>query len=212
MPIVAAALCLAVVAAVTGCGDGSEAAGAGDCQSVGDVTEVSDGPNDVQANVQVPRPPPPPPGLDLEEAAVARSDSEVCAEWTLRTPVQARTVFQLLLRQAGQGDSGALVKVSAAVLDAGETTVQLYYPGADERPDRGLVDGSVVVDGNRVSMRLDRSLLPDYPSLDSFEWEAETLAQPERLGPQYSDCTPERGNVAHPGGGVVTFENAAVCV
>jgi len=115
--------------------------------------------------------------------------------------------FRVGLRQNGHGDTGASVGVTA-VLDNGERYVDLGYPGADDRPDRGHVKADIQTSDNGVSLVMNTKTLPDWAPLGDFEWEASSLGIGNRPGLQYMDCAPTGGeHVAYPSGRLVQFSN-----
>jgi hypothetical protein len=195
----------------TGCGGGSgagEAATSDQCQGLGALTIVRDGNGDVTANVNAPTPPPPPRGLDLVQVRVARSPGKLCAVFDLEAAPPAPAGFRIDLRETGKADSGALVGITAMV-NGGQRYVQLGYPGADERSDRGLINADIGVRANQVSLVMDTATLPDWtPPVTDFEWQASTLGFGDRPGLQYGDCAPERTqHVAYPSGRLVQLPN-----
>ncbi|HEX8051618.1 MAG TPA: hypothetical protein VF517_01400 [Thermoleophilaceae bacterium] len=206
------ALALALMPlALAGCGDGprsGEPAATDPCRGVGPVTVASDGTGDVSANRAVPKPPPPPAGIDLVQVQVARSATKLCAVFESEAPPPKTGGFRVGLRERGKGDSGTLVGVNAFRRE-GEWTVELGYPGADERADRGIVDADVEVRGNRVSLVMDTRTLPEAtPPASGSEWEASTLGVGDSPNLQYVDCAPESTqHITYPGGELVSFGN-----
>ncbi len=116
--------------------------------------------------------------------------------------------FNIGVRESGKGDSGAHVQITA-FLHGGQRYVQLGYPGADQRPDRGLIQGDVRVSANVVTLIMDTGTLPPWtPPASSSEWEASTLGLGDQPNLQYVDCAPERTeHIAYPGGQLVKFDN-----
>lgn len=95
-----------------------------------------------------------------------------------------------------------------AVLGRGAPYVRLVYPGADERPDRGIVDADIRVSDTKVGFTVDTSTFPAAtPPARDFEWEASSLGFGDRPSLQYSDCAPEpTQHVTYPGGRTVPIE------
>jgi hypothetical protein len=205
-----ALLATVVLAVAAGCG--GESSGVAEsldgCRKTGPVTTARDGRGDVRPNIAAPTPPPGPRGIDLIAVSVARSAGSLCAVFELSAPPPGTAGFRVGLREAGNGDSGALVGLTA-LLAGGRRYVQLAYPGADDRPDRGVIPADIAISGNRVSLLVDTGTLPDWtPPADGSEWEASTIGFGDRPGLQYYDCAPERTqHVTYPAGRLVEFGN-----
>ena len=139
------------------------------------------------------------------EVDVSRSADVLCVSWSASEAINADAYYRLDLRQANRTNSGALVAIFA---NAGGQ-VKLGYPGADERADRGIVRGAVTTRGSRITLRLDRKLLPAWAPWQHFEWEASSLGFPadQRPNLQYFDCMPNGGNhIDYPSGQAVAVD------
>ena len=209
MPVRAArAASLLVLLVFVGCGGASSTSApqraVDSCAGTGRLTEASDRRGDVTPNLRAPTPPPAPAGIDLLGVRLARSASELCVVFSLEAPPPREAAYRVGLRETGKDDAGTLIGVMA-VLGHGAPYLQLVYPGADQRPDRGIVDADLRVSDTNVGFRVDTSTFPAAtPPARDFEWEASSLGLGNRPNLQYSDCAPEpTRHVAYPGGRMV---------
>jgi hypothetical protein len=144
-----------------------------DCASIGSPVSVSDPQNDVGMNVSQDAHLTDP-GADITSVAVARSDTQLCVNYTLAAAPNAPLLLRLAVRTRADSDSGALVEVGADLADDARY-VQLGYPGADDDPGHGIVPGSVGIDGNVVSVLVGRDQLPDWTPYDQFQFDASSV-------------------------------------
>ena len=140
------------------------------CDDVGRVAEVRDPRGDTSG----------PDGIDLTSVRLARSASTLCVEFEAAADIPAATSFSLVL--------GRDVAVSATVLFGGTRQVSLHYPGVEERDDAGLVDGGIDVEGDRLILQVERSLLP---RVEGGAWEGRSLAIGDGPDERHTDCAPD---------------------
>jgi hypothetical protein len=185
------------------------AGGYTDCSTVAPVKAVGDGAGDLTSNIAVTASGrvrvPARPGADLRRVAVARSAGTLCADFEAAGAITAPVVMTIILRQPGHGDSGALLKIDAVVQGARNRVVSLSYPGVDESPGKGAVDGRIGTSGSRLSLVLTRDQVPPFLRrlFDHFDWEAASLYVPTPRGsgphPEFTDAVPDAGpNIPYP--------------
>ena len=178
-------LCAAVAATLTACGASGDGGRFTDCASIGRLTRVTDPARDQGGRLAgVPAEP----QGDLVGLRLARAGGKLCAEFRARGPVKPSAAYLLVLRP--QRADTPVVQLEATVF-AAEAPRALLNAGERGGAFR-KVDATVGIDGDRVSILIDRAQFAHLrigSVFDAFRFQART-AVITKDGGHLTDCAP----------------------